>query len=101
MAFASTDFKDGIVYTGAQTANTVGPFTLLGGKYVWTTSAPSTSTTLQILMPDGTTYQAFTAAVTTLKSTMVDLPPGTYNIIFTATGDVQGSLIKVPYNAAG
>jgi hypothetical protein len=97
MAFVSNDWKDGVTYTGARTANTVGPFTLLGGKYVFGTSAPSTSTTLEILMPDGSTYQPFIAAVTAAGFTMVDLPPGTYEIIFTATGDVQGFVIKVPY----
>jgi len=96
MALGTNDFKDGITYTGALTATPVGPFVLLGGKYLWTTSAPSTSTTLEILMPDGSTYQAVIAAVTAASSTMLDLPPGTYQIIFTATGAVQGSLVKVP-----
>lgn len=96
MTYAVDAFGDGVKYTGARTGD-IPVFYLLGGKYLWTTSAPSTSTTLRILLPDGSTYQAVTAAATALGSLMIDLPPGTYSIIFTATGDVQGSLIKIPY----
>src|SRR6266851_5852884 len=56
MAFASNDFHDGIAFTGARTANTVGPFYLLGGRYTFSISTPSTSATLQQLMPDGSSY---------------------------------------------
>jgi hypothetical protein len=45
MTFASTDSRDGVSFTGAVSANTVGPFTLLGGKYAFSVTAPSTSAT--------------------------------------------------------
>jgi len=91
------DAKDGVSFTAAKTADTIGPFVLLGGKYVWGTSAPSTSTTLDILMPDGSTWQPFIAAVTAAAMTMLDLPAGTYKIIFTDTTGTQGFVARVPY----
>ena len=97
MAISTYDSGDGFTYQGATTGDTP-TFRLLGGKYAFFTSAPSTSTTLQMLMPDNSTYQAVIAAVTALGLTMVDLPPGTYRVIFTATGAVQGGLIKIPYS---
>lgn len=96
MTYALTDYKDGVIYTGAQTANTP-TFTLLGGTYAWDTSAASTSQALQVLMPDGTTYQAVASLTTAAAHTVVQLAPGTYRIVFVATGDVQGSINYVPY----
>jgi len=97
MAATVTDSKDGVSYAGALTADAI-VFTLLGGKYSWGTSAPSTSTTLEVLMPDGSTYQAVVAAVTAAGVQALDLPPGTYKIIFTATGAVTGFVQRIPYS---
>lgn len=98
MAFALDDTKDGVRFTGARTANTVA-FTLLGGKYAWGQTASSTSSEFDILMPDGTTYQPVVAALTTGATyQMIDLPAGTYRIIFTATGDVAGFVQRIPYH---
>ena len=91
--------EDGVRFTGARTANTVS-FRLLGGKYAWAQSAASTSSALSLLMPDGSTYQSISALTTSAAYTVLDLPPGSYNITFVATSDVQGSVTKVPYNPA-
>ena len=103
MAFALQDSGDGVNYTGARTANTFS-FRLLGGKYSFYVSAASTSSQFNILLPDNTTYVAFSSGTTQTTSaagpTVLDLPPGTYQMIFTATGDVQGFIQKIPYNPA-
>jgi hypothetical protein len=99
MAFSQVDHKDGVLFTGARTANTVGPFVLLGGMYLFECSLPSTSATLLALMPDGTTYQTADNE-TAAAYKVLDLPPGTFEITFVATADVQGGVIKIPYNPA-
>lgn len=96
MALATTDSKDGVSFTGARTANTIS-FVLLGGKYGWGTTAPSTSSTLQIIMPDASAVNVI-AAVTAAGYTVLDLVPGSYQLIFTATGDTAGFVQKIPYN---
>jgi hypothetical protein len=100
MTLAVTDYKDGVLYTGLVTAGTVGPFYLLGGKYLWVSQAASTSQQLQVLGPDGSTYLAVNAQTTSAVSQALDLPPGTYEIVCVATGALMGFLQKVPYNPA-
>ena len=100
MTVAVTDWKDGVLYTGAVSASTVGPFTLLVGKYLWISQAASTSQQLSVLGPDGSTFLAVNAQTTSAVSVALDLPPGTYEITFVATGALMGFLQKVPYNPA-
>ena len=104
MALATTDFKDGVAFTGAVSASTI-TFTLLGGRYVFAVAAQSTSATLSMLLPDGSTYitclpaygaNPLLAATADLMS-VFDLCPGTYQLTFTATSGVAGCVIKVPY----
>jgi len=95
MAYAIEDSRDGVRYSGARSANTVGPFVLLGGTYMWATEAPSTSTEFDVLMPSGS-YSPVIPALTTAGTSMMWLPAGTYKIIMTATGDVSGFVQRVP-----
>lgn len=94
MALATQDSKDGISFTGARTANTIG-FTLLGGKYMVSHSAPSTSIELDVLLPDGSTYVAVYPADTAANVIFLDLAAGTYRFVLVATGDVSGSIQRV------
>ncbi len=104
MAFHIDDTKDGVSYTGARTANSP-TFLILGGKYMYYASAPSTSSALNILLPDESTYVAVGSSTTGTTSAVgpvvVDLVPGTYQLVFVATGDVQGFLQKIPYTHYG
>ena len=99
MALATTDTKDGVTYTGA-TSSTVGSFVLLGGKYLVYATAAGTSNVLNILMPDGTTYSPVDSETTTAFAKVVDLPPGTYDIVVVSVSAVQGGVVKIPYNPA-
>jgi hypothetical protein len=99
MALATHDTADGIVYTGA-TSSTVGPFVLLGGKYLFFAGAAGTSNTLNMLLPDGSTYIAVgtsTTFSTSAGSAPIDLPPGTYEIVVVSASAVAGGLVKIPY----
>jgi hypothetical protein len=91
------DFKDGVTFTGAANNDTTPAFTLLGGGYLLETHSTGTaSAILQIKDPDGNfvSFSATTPAV-------LDLPPGTYQIVMGASaGTAGGSLIRVPYRAA-
>lgn len=101
MALTLNDYKDGVTFTGA-TGN-VGPFTILGGKYLFFASAAGTSDELDMLMPDGSTYQAVSTATTLTTSAgaaPVDLPPGSYRFTITTVSAVQGGLVRIPYRAA-
>ncbi len=95
MALATTDQKDGITYTGA-TSSTVGPFNLLGGNYAFFGTSAGTSSTLNILGPDGSTYIAVQAETTSAYFQQVYLPPGTYKIVVVSASAQQGGLVKVP-----
>ena len=99
MSLVTNDWKDGITFTGA-TTGTVGPFTVLGGKYVFYATAAGTSVVLNILMPDGSTYSPAYSETTSAFFQMIDLPPGTYEVVVTTSTAVQGGVIKVPYNPA-
>lgn len=98
MALAVDDTKDGIRFTGARTANTIS-FVLLGGKYSYGFTAPSTSVVVNIIMPDASALPLFTALAAAGIGTL-DLPPGSYQVVLVATGDVAGYVQKVPYNPA-
>lgn len=97
MTLALSDYKDGFAFSGA-TADQ-GPFTLLGGKYAF--SAIDTGTidaTLEVLMPDGSTYGAVHAAYTsTVIAAAFDLPPGQYKVTVGTGTSLSASLIRIPY----
>jgi hypothetical protein len=97
MTLATQNSQDGVNYTGAVSASVI-TFRLLGGKYRWSTTAADTSQTLSILLPDGTTYQSISALTTAAASTVLDLPPGSYELTFSTATAVEGSLQKIPYS---
>jgi len=99
MALASTNWSDGFTYTGA-TGSTVGPFNLLGGQYLFYGTAAGTSVSLNMLCPDGSTYTPVQAETTSAYATVVNLPPGTYEIVVSSASAQQGGLVRVPYRAA-
>ena len=99
MALATTNWGDGFTYTGA-TSSTAGPFSVLGGRYLFFGTAAGTSATLNILCPDGTTYTAVQIETTSAYASAVDLPPGTYEIVVVSVSAQQGGLVRVPYRAA-
>lgn len=97
---AATDFGDGFSFAGISAD--VGPYNILGGRYAFAASATwgGGSATIQVLMPDASTYVSVAAAVTADGAQLVDLPPGRYKIaVATATG-LMGFLLRVPYRAA-
>jgi hypothetical protein len=101
MTVAINDWHDGLTFTGA--VGNVGPFTILGGKYLFFATAAGTSNALQTLMPDGSTFQsvgASTSLTTSAGSALVDLPPGKYQFAIVTVSAVQGGLVRVPYRAA-
>lgn len=98
MATAVTDFHDGFTITGARTG-TNGPFRMQGGTYMMIATAASTSSNLQILSADGTTYVnvgASTTLTTTAATAVIQLPPCIVQVVFVATSDVAYSVVKVP-----
>lgn len=101
MAIATSDFKDGISFTGGGNGDAP-KFTLLGGRYAFAVHATfgGGNVQLNVLMPDGTTYIAASAALTADGTQIVDLPPGSFEIVITTATGVQGFLIRVPYRAA-
>ena len=99
MALATNNWNDGFTYTGA-TGSTVGPFTILGGKYLFFGSAAGTSAILNILGPDGSTFLPVNAQTTSGYAVAVDLPAGTYEIVVVSVSAQQGGLVRVPYRAA-
>lgn len=102
MTVAVTDYKDGFLVTGAVSASSpFGPFNLLGGKYMMTVTAPSTSAALQMEQPDGS-YAAVgssTNFTTSAAAVVVDLPAGSYKVICTSTA-FAFSLIRIPTRRA-
>ncbi|MGH3514686.1 MAG: hypothetical protein ACRDRB_20795 [Pseudonocardiaceae bacterium] len=101
MAIATNDFKDGLTFTGGGDGDTV-KFTLLGGRYAVGSAATwgGGNVAFNILMPDGTTYIAFLTAFTADSIAVVDLPPGSYEIVITTATSVQGFLVRIPFRAA-
>lgn len=101
MSWAGTlsDFRDGVSWTGANNSDTTPSFTLLGGKYALTTNSTGTaSVTLQSKQPDGT-FVSVTPAIGS-TGTIVDLSPGTYQIVMGASAaTASGALIRIPYKA--
>lgn len=98
MALATDDSGDGITLTGARTANQP-TFRLLGGKYYYASTAPSTSIDLEIKMPDGS-FMIVTTQLTAAGKAVLDLPMGTYRLTLVATADVAVFVQKIAYNPA-
>ena len=96
MALALTNYGDGFSFSGA-TADQ-GPFSILGGNYAF--SAIDTGTidaTLEILMPDGSTYGAVHAAYTsTAVAVQFYLPPGLVKVTVGTGTSLSASLIRIP-----
>jgi hypothetical protein len=99
MALATQNDGDGVNYTGA-TSSTI-KFTLLGGKYSFFGSAAGTSSVLSILLPDGSTYVAVQSETTSAFNVVLDLPPGSYEIVVVSAGAQSGGCIKIPYSHYG
>jgi hypothetical protein len=101
MAYAASDFHDGLSWTGAGDNQAIGPFQLLGGLYCLLTASTGTnSVQLNAYAPDGTTLIPCSAAAQTAGYAVYSLPPGNYNITGGAAYSVgQGALIKVPYRS--
>jgi len=101
MTVAVNEWNDGFTFTGA--VSDVGPYSLLGGKYLFFASAAGTSNKLQMLLPDGSTYQdvgTSTSLTTSAGTAPIDLPPGRYKLAITTVSGVQGGLVRIPYRAA-
>jgi len=98
VAYALSDTKDGISFTGGRTANSP-VFTLLGGRYMYAMTAASGSSVLNMQMPDGSyiAVGASTTLTTSAGNATVDLPGGTYEVVLVATADVAGFVQRVPY----
>lgn len=97
---ALVDFKDGVSFT-ALSATTAG-FTVQGGRYAFMVNATwgGGSVTLQVLMPDASTYIAAGPAYGADSTDIFNLPRGTYRIAIVTATAVQGALVPVPYPQA-
>jgi hypothetical protein len=101
MTAVTNDFRDGISFEGQ--SSDIGPFTLLGGRYLLAANATwgGGSLTLKILMPDSSTYVAVTSGALTADGTLeLGLPSGTYELAIATATAVQGSLSRIPYRGA-
>lgn len=98
MAF--TDFKNGVTFTVLSA--TPATFTLLGGRYAVAVNATwgGGSATLQVQMPDGSTYVTILTAFTVDGAAIVDLPAATYKMTVATATALQGFVIPVPYRPA-
>lgn len=98
MAFS--DFKNGV--TGSGLSADTATFTLLGGRYAVAAVATwgGGSVSLEMLMPDGSTYLAVVAPFTANNSTIAYLPPGTYKFAITTATAVALLALPVPYRPA-
>ena len=94
-----TDFKDGVVYTGAANSDTTPTFMLLGGKYAMYAYSSGTVSMQLTISADGSHFVAIAAAVTT-NYVVYDLPPGAYQMVMGGSAGTQaGALIRIPYSA--
>lgn len=96
MTVAVNNFNDGFTFTDASAD--VGPYYVLGGRYAFAASATwgGGSATIQVLMPDGTTYVSIAVALTADGSQLVDLAPGMYKIAIATATAVMGYFVRVP-----
>ena len=99
---AVTNYGDGFTVTAGITAGSpYGPFSLLGGKYMFTTTAPSTTLAVNIRAADGTYIALGTSTnfTTSAGTAVVDLPPCQVEVAVSSTS-VGFSMIRIPYRAA-
>jgi hypothetical protein len=95
MSFAATSYNDvGFSWTGALTANTVGPYFPSPGKYAFGADTSSGAVTLNVETPAGN-YVAVSSMATGGALNVVDLPDGNYKVTFVATGAVSGFVSRV------
>jgi hypothetical protein len=93
---ATKDYRDGFKFTEASA--TQGPFAILGGLYAFMAGASwndSGTVTLQILMPDGTTYVDVHEPFAADGYTTFDLPAGTVQVAIETASSVQAALLPV------
>lgn len=96
---AVTDWGDGFRATLESTTSSA--YKIMGGRYAFTVGATFPgSVTLQMQLPDGTTYIDVAPALTANGSVLVDLPPGMYRVAIATATAVQYSLSNVPYRSA-
>lgn len=100
MAASLSDYKDGFAATGYAGSSTIGPVSIIGGKYgllIHDTGTPDA--TLQTKAPDGS-YVNVAAAITSNGFSTYDLPNGEYQIT-TGTGTLlAAALLPIPYKPA-
>jgi uncharacterized ion transporter superfamily protein YfcC len=98
MAITTNIVQDSVTWSGAGDSAVVGPFTLVGGRYLLVTSSSGTANaTLQVQSPDGSYVPVGSATTTTAA---FDLPQGTYQVTLGASANVSaGSLQRVPFRA--
>lgn len=96
MALATKFLNNGVAFTGASADYT--GIVLLGGMYAVAVSATwgGGSATLQILMPDASTYVTVLSAFTADGSAIVELPPGTYKVAIATATSVQALIVLIP-----
>ena len=90
MALVTTIYggDKGVSWTGA-TTSTIGPFTLLPGKYMFAGEAAGTSQILKILMPSGS-YSPVDSETTAAVAKVLDLPGGTYEVATVSASGISG-----------
>ncbi len=96
---ATIAYDDGFIVTAAATG-TYGPFTILGGKYFFTTTAAGASVALNYLQPDEATYTPVgtsTTFTTSAGNGVVDLPAGVYQVVVSTTAAIAFALTRIPY----
>ena len=101
MTSVTNDYRDGISFED-QSAD-IGPFQLLGGKYLLAATASwnAGSLALQALMPDASSYVAITNGSLSADGTLsLDLPAGSYRLAVTSATAAQGSLSRIPFRAS-
>jgi len=97
---ATSDYKNGLSATNVAASATIGPFTLLGGRYGMVLSDTGTANaSLKIMSPDGQFVPV--GASTTFSAAgyaTIDLPAGTFQIVF-GSGITLGavSFVPIPY----
>lgn len=96
MTLSVIDTRDGFSFSGATTDQ--GPFQLLGGTYSFSLIDTGTAdATLEMLLPDGSTFGALHAAYTTTTvGAIFQLPPGQVKVTVGTGTSLSAALIRVP-----
>lgn len=101
MSYAQSDYLDGFSFSGltsAHASGVAGPFRINGGTYSFSCIDTGTAdATLQMLMPDGSTYGALHAAYTsTTVGAVFQLPPCTIEVTLGTGTSLSACLLRVP-----